>query len=155
MGESWYRIYPNRNLTHFVQKPLFGMQAPLSLLAGFGLLFGIPATYVAKNNAYKHLTLGQKLARVDYSGSLFLIATIVLFLLGLSGPRILATPLILSALTLPVFVLNERYAQDPVIPISVLKSRGTLLTCLATVGFMMARWVSKFHTLHVQLLTYA
>ncbi|KAF2680985.1 MFS general substrate transporter [Lentithecium fluviatile CBS 122367] len=128
-------------------KPLFGIQAPLSLLAGFGLLAGIPATYVAKNNAYKHLSLRQKLAQVDYSGSLLLIATIILFLFGLSGPRILATPLILSAIALPVFVLNEIHvARDPVIPISVLRSRGTLLTCFATVGFMMARWGILFYT---------
>jgi len=111
------------------------------------LLAGIPPSYVAKNNAYKHLTLRQKLARVDYSGSLLLIATIVLFLLSLSGPRILPTPLILSALALPVFVLNEMHvAKDPVIPIAVLRSRGTLLTCFATVGFMMARWGILFYT---------
>lgn len=73
--------------------------------------------------------------------------TIVLFLLGLSGPKILFTPLILSALALPVFVLNEAYvAKDPVIPIAVLRSRGTLLTCLATTGFMMARWGILFYT---------
>jgi hypothetical protein len=117
------------------------------MLAGFGLLAGIPADFVAKNNPYQHLTIRQKLARVDYSGALSLVATIVLFLFGLSGPRILATPLILSAFALAVFVLNEIHvAKDPVIPISVLRSRGTLLTCFATVGFMMARWGILFYT---------
>lgn len=129
------------------QKPLFGIQAPLSILAGFGLLFSIPANFNEKNNRYKHLTTRNKLARVDYSGAVLLIVTIVLFLLGLSGPRILAIPLILSALALPLFILNEIYiAKEPVIPISVLRSRGTLLTCLATVGFMMARWCVLFYT---------
>lgn len=53
----------------------------------------------------------------------------------------------LSGVALPVFVLNEIYvAKDPVIPVSVLKSRGTLLTCLGTVGFMMARWSVLFYT---------
>lgn len=71
----------------------------------------------------------------------------MLFLLGLSGPRVLPTPIILSALALPVFVLNEAYvAGDPVIPVSVLRSRGTLLTCLGTTGFMMARWSILFYT---------
>jgi sugar phosphate permease len=43
--------------------------------------------------------------------------------------------------------MNEVYiAQDPVIPVSVLRSRGTLLTCLATLGFMMARWCILFFT---------
>lgn len=116
-------------------------------MAGFGLLFGIPANYIASNVSYDGLSIRQKLARIDYSGSLFLVITIVLFLFGLSGPRILPTPLILSALSLPVFILNEIYvAKDPVIPVSVLKSRGTLLTCFATVGFMMARWCVLFYT---------
>lgn len=76
-----------------------------------------------------------------------MIITVFLFLLSLSGPRILWTPLILSGLALPAFILNEIYvAKDPAIPISVLKSRGTLLTCLATVGFMMARWAVLFYT---------
>lgn len=76
-----------------------------------------------------------------------MIATIVLFLFGLSGPEILPEPLILSAFALPLFVLNEIYvAKDPVIPVTVMKSRGTLLTCLATVGAMMARWAVLFYT---------
>ncbi|KAF1998663.1 MFS general substrate transporter [Amniculicola lignicola CBS 123094] len=128
-------------------KPLFGIQAPLSLLAGFGLLFGIPAKFVSGNGSYANISLRQKLARIDYAGSVLLTLTIILFLLGLSGPSILATPIILSALTLPLFVLNEVYiAKDPVIPVTVLGSRGTLLTCLATVGFMMARWCVLFYT---------
>lgn len=78
---------------------------------------------------------------------MLLIATIILFLYGLSGPRVLATPLVLSAFALPVFILNEIYvAKDPVIPITVLRSRGTLIICLATVGTMMARWVVLFYT---------
>ncbi|KAF1954481.1 MFS general substrate transporter [Byssothecium circinans] len=128
-------------------KPLFGIQAPLSLLAGFGLLAGIPANLAPMANDSEGTTLRKKLARVDYSGAILLIALIVLFLLGLSGPTILATPLILSALALPAFILNEMYiAKDPVIPITVLRSRGTLLSCLATVGFMMARWGVLFYT---------
>ncbi|CAI6339326.1 unnamed protein product [Periconia digitata] len=128
-------------------KPLFGIQAPLSLVAGFGLLLGIPADMAPKGNNFEHTSLRSKLKSIDYSGALLLIVTITLFLLGLSGPSILVTPLILSGLALPVFVLNEIYvAKDPVIPIAVLRSRGTLLSCLATVGFMMARWGVLFYT---------
>lgn len=129
------------------QKPLFGIQAPLSLIAGFGLLAGIPANMAPKGNNFEHTTLREKFGRIDYSGALLLILTITLFLLGLSGPTIWATPLILSGIALPVFILNELYvAKDPVIPIAVLRSRGTLLSCLATVGFMMARWGVLFYT---------
>ncbi|KAF3002577.1 hypothetical protein E8E13_008109 [Curvularia kusanoi] len=128
-------------------KPLFGVQFPLCLLAGLGLLLAIPADYTSKGNENVQYSFKQKLARIDYSGALLLIATIVLFLLGLSGPKILPEPLILSALALPLFVLNEVFiAKDPVIPVTVMKSRGTLFTCLATVGFMMARWAVLFYT---------
>ncbi|KAF1851337.1 MFS general substrate transporter [Cucurbitaria berberidis CBS 394.84] len=128
-------------------KPLFGIQAPLSLLCGIGLLLSIPSSHTSKNAKYIGLSIRDKLVRIDYSGALLLTTTIILFLLGLSGPKILPTPLILSALSLPVFILNEIYvAKDPVIPVSVLRSRSTLLTCLASVGFMMARWGILFYT---------
>ena len=107
----------------------------------------IPADFTSKSNAYAHHTFKQKLARIDYSGAFLLIGTIVLFLFGLSGPKILPEPLILSAFALPLFVLNEIFvAKDPVIPVTVMKSRGTLFTCLATVGSMMARWAILFYT---------
>lgn len=126
---------------------MFGVQSPICLLAGLGLLLAIPVNYTTKGNAYIQFTLKQKLARIDYSGALLLIGTIVLFLFGLSGPEVLPTPLILSAIALPLFVLNETYiAKDPVIPVTVMRSRGTLLTCLATVGSMMARWAVLFYT---------
>lgn len=84
---------------------------------------------------------------MDYAGALLLTTTIVAFLLGLSGPKILVVPLILSAFVLPVFILNEAYlAKDPIIPVVVLRSRGTLLSCTAATGFMMARWSILFYT---------
>lgn len=44
-------------------------------------------------------------------------------------------------------MLNEIYlARVPIIPVSVLKSRGALLTCLAQLGFMASRWVVLFYT---------
>lgn len=110
-------------------------------------MLSIPTNHNSKTTKYTDFSIQQKLACIDYSGALLLTTTIVLFLLGLSGPKVLTTPLILSALALPAFVLNEIYvAKDPIIPVSVLRSRGTLLTCFATVGFMMARWGILFYT---------
>lgn len=55
--------------------------------------------------------------------------------------------MILSAIVLITFILNEVYvAGDPIIPITLLKSRGLLLTCLGTVGYMMARWSVLFYS---------
>jgi predicted MFS family arabinose efflux permease len=128
-------------------KPLFAAQAPISFLAGIGLVLSIPASHTAKENEYTYLSNREKFARIDYSGALLLTTTIVLFLFGLSGPKVLATPLILSAIALPVFIMNEAYvARDPIIPVSVLRSRSTLLTCFGTLGFMMARWCILFYT---------
>lgn len=74
-------------------------------------------------------------------------SSLTLVLLSLSHPLMPITPLLIGAATLFVFVLLEKYvAREPIIPISVLKSRGILLSCAATVGFMMARWLVLFYT---------
>lgn len=66
----------------------------------------------------------------------------------MSSPKTIPIlPLILSLIVLVTFVLNEAYvAKDPIIPVSLLKSRGLLLTCLGTVGYMMARWSVLFYS---------
>lgn len=59
----------------------------------------------------------------------------------------MVVPIVISFTLMPTFILNEVYlAQDPIIPVVVLKSRGALLSCLATVGFMMCRWAVLFYT---------
>jgi hypothetical protein len=68
----------------------------------------------------------------------------VLFLYGLSG-KIRALPILLSLLSLTIFLTIESYARDPVIPISIIKSRGVLLSCFAQLGFMAARWTVLFY----------
>jgi hypothetical protein len=70
----------------------------------------------------------------------------VLFLYGLSG-TIQIAPLIASLGTLAVFVLFERFlTKNPIIPLTVLHSRGALLSCVAQLGFMAARWTVLFYT---------
>lgn len=52
----------------------------------------------------------------------------------------------LSLIILTTFILNEAYvAREPIIPVTLLKSRGLLFTCLGTVGYMMARWSVLFY----------
>ena len=132
---------------------LFWMQAPVSVLGGFALLLGIPRTFHAgtqspgSEDGSSKSTL-SRVAHLDYLGALTLTASITLFLFALSSPRGIPWPPILaSAIVLLIFVLNEIYvASDPVIPIPLLKSRGLFCTCLATVGYMMARWSVLFYT---------
>lgn len=71
-------------------------------------------------------------------------STIVLFLYGLSG-TIQMLPISLSLVTLVIFLAIEAFARDPIIPISVLKSRGVLLSCFSQLGFMAARWTVLFY----------
>lgn len=69
-------------------------------------------------------------------------------LFSLSSPKsIPILPIILGVVVLVTFILNEAYlAREPIIPVTLLKSRGLLLTCLGTVGYMMARWTVLFYT---------
>ena len=47
---------------------------------------------------------------------------------------------------LPLFILNELlFTSTPLIPLTLLRSRGVLLTCLAQVGFMSVRWSILFY----------
>ena len=65
----------------------------------------------------------------------------------MSAQQILPLPLLISLGTLALFILIEsNFASEPVIPVSVLRSRGTFFSCLATVGLMMARWTVLFYT---------
>ncbi|KAL2178100.1 major facilitator superfamily domain-containing protein [Thermothelomyces heterothallicus CBS 202.75] len=121
---------------------LFGAQAPLAALAGLGVSLSIP--HLTTDENAKDKTTLQKLAGLDYPGAAFLTITIVLFLYGLSG-TIRLLPIGLSLITLPAFLLVESRARDPAIPLSVLKSRGVLLSCFSQLGFMAARWTVLFY----------
>ncbi|TKA31785.1 hypothetical protein B0A50_01864 [Salinomyces thailandicus] len=129
-------------------RALFWAQAPIAIAGGLVLLFAIPHDFTAgAKDESGHSTL-KRVGRLDYFGALTLTAAIVLVLYALSSPKeIPILPIILSALVFLTFVLNEIYlAKDPIIPITLLKSRGLLLTCLSTVGYMMARWSVLFYT---------
>ncbi|KAI6089891.1 MFS general substrate transporter [Hypoxylon rubiginosum] len=125
-------------------RALFWIQVPPSLLAGLGIYFSIPSSFSSSHGS-KEGTLSSKLKRIDYPGAFFLSATVVLFLFGLSG-TIQIIPLLVSLATLIIFVLIEYYvATDPIIPIAVMQNRGALLSCLAQLGFMAARWTVLFY----------
>ena len=68
-------------------------------------------------------------------------------LTSLSSPLITLFPILLSLALLILFVLNESYfSSTPIIPVTLLRSRGVLLTCVAQLGLMMARWTVLFYT---------
>jgi hypothetical protein len=70
----------------------------------------------------------------------------VLFLFGLSGD-VKWVPIVLSLAALSVFAAIEVFvAADPIIPLSVLRSRSILLSCVTQLGFMSARWTLLFYS---------
>lgn len=122
---------------------MFWIQCPVSLVSGVCLFLSLPSR--PENSKSTSVSVWTKLRRIDYLGALFLILTIVLFLYGLSG-KIRLLPILLSPVCLIVFVLVEVYfASDPVIPLKVLKSRATLLSCVSQLGLMSARWTVLFY----------
>ncbi|KAF1984993.1 MFS general substrate transporter [Aulographum hederae CBS 113979] len=128
-------------------RALFWMQAPLGFVAALCLLINIPETLSSDKPKTNHTSMISKLAHVDYVGAALLTGSIVFLLVGLSAPKIVVLPVVISLILLPIFILNESYvAIDPIVPVTVLKSRGTLFTCLATVGLMMARWAVLFYS---------
>ncbi|KAL7944692.1 MFS general substrate transporter [Trichoderma barbatum] len=128
-------------------RPLFWFQSPLVIIAGIGLHLSLPDSMSSPSEETGKATpLRQKLASIDYLGASLLTLTIVLFLYSLAGD-IHPTPLILSIFSLLAFTFTEfRIATNPIIPLSVLSSRGVLLSCLAQLGLMTARWSILFYT---------
>lgn len=123
-------------------RSLFLLQAPVAVVAGIGVYYSIPifSPPPPTKKMEDRSTTWQKLKTIDYTGAVLLISSIVLFLYGLSG-TIRPLPMILSIIPLGLFVLNEyKIAPDPLIPVSILQSRGVLLSCLSQLGLMSARW---------------
>ncbi|KAJ9137432.1 MFS general substrate transporter [Coniochaeta hoffmannii] len=125
-------------------RALFLAQAVIGFVSGFGVWFSIPHFAVTGSSKNKSTVL-EKLAKIDYLGAITLTLSLVLFLYGLSG-KIQLLPIFLSVITLAAFIATEYlHASDPIIPISVLQSRGVLLSCLAQLGLMAARWTVLFY----------
>lgn len=125
-------------------RELFLVQAPFALVAGVGVYLSIPAFAEASRDK-KEKSTAHKLWAIDYGGVLSLVSSIVLFLYGLAG-TIQPLPMIASVFLLAFFVFHEcRIASDPLIPVSILRSRGVLLSCLAQLGLMAARWTVLFY----------
>ncbi|KAK8208398.1 major facilitator superfamily domain-containing protein [Phyllosticta capitalensis] len=130
----------------FGWRAVFWPQTPLLILAGISIFLSIPSHLGSSKDDTR--SLRTKIMQIDYLGALSLTLTIVVLLLGLSGSSIQAIPILVSLLILlPLFTFVElRVAYDPIIPVSLLSSRGLLLSCLACVTFMAARWSVLFYT---------
>ncbi|KAI1611446.1 major facilitator superfamily domain-containing protein [Exophiala viscosa] len=104
------------------------------------------------------------LRRIDFLGSSLLVASLVLFLLGLntggnqlpwSHPLII-TPLVLSLVILAVFMYlesHERWIPEPVLPVALIaKTRTVLFSCLANWFSTMSAFLALYYVpLYLQI----
>ena len=131
-------------------RAVFWLQIPFTLCAALLAFFSIPPpreAVVSTATGYERQSLAKKLSQIDYFGVITIIGAVVLLLYSLSSPQVQITPIILSLASLILFVLVEtHWAKQPIVPVSVLKSRGNILTGVATVGVMTARWGVLFYT---------
>ncbi|KAH0840640.1 putative MFS multidrug transporter [Fonsecaea pedrosoi] len=129
-------------------RAVFWLQIPFALSAVTVAFFAIPKPKPGAGAAASSSeTLAKKLSQIDYLGVLTIIAAVVLLLYSLSSPQVQITPIILSLASFVLFLLVEAtWASQPIVPVSVLKSRGNILTGIATVGVMTARWGVLFYT---------
>ena len=74
-------------------------------------------------------------------------SSIVLLLVALSSSEVPVLLVLISIVIMSVFVVVGLYiASEPIIPITLLNNRGVLLTCLATLGEQISRWMVIFYT---------
>lgn len=137
---------------------IFALQVPLAIMMGLGIFLAIPPTTFSEkeDNASKRAKpLSTGLSQIDFVGALLLVSTVVLFLYGLSTPTVTYSTILASAITFLAFLIVESShpnlpsafsPAEPILPLSILKSRPVLLTCLATLGVMTARWSLLFYT---------
>ncbi|KAL4879299.1 major facilitator superfamily domain-containing protein [Aspergillus karnatakaensis] len=126
---------------------IFWVQAPTSLVLGPILFFAIPAHPHYEQDESKANSLLQKLKKVDYAGAFTLASSIFLLLFSLASPKIPFTPIGLSVLFFAAFwIIESRFTNEPIVPVEVLKMRSVLLTCLAALAAMTARWAVLFYS---------
>ncbi|KAJ9653319.1 hypothetical protein H2198_007508 [Neophaeococcomyces mojaviensis] len=124
-------------------RTVFWMQIPVSTAAATIAFFAIPKREHIDSDDD---TMGQKLARIDYFGVATLIITLVLVLYTLSAPKLDPRPLALSTAMLILFVFVEtKWAIEPIVPPSIMRSRANIFSGVAIVGVMTARWGILFY----------
>lgn len=125
---------------------LMWVQVPIALVCGTAVCLSIPNSKRVTSSEDEQ-SLSRKIWNIDYSGALLLVLCLVSLSYGLSHPKVQVWPIIAGVVLLVIFVLNELYrATAPIIPISVLRSRGALLSCFGQMGFMTVRWSVLFYT---------
>ncbi|KAL8756260.1 MAG: hypothetical protein Q9199_003050 [Rusavskia elegans] len=130
----------------------FLAQVPLTAACLF--VFCFQFQNIAAVSPRKLNTSQSSISRVDFLGSILLVSTLVLFLLGITtGGNIVPWSNPLACVPLPVslaffgaFLYVEGYiAREPILPLHFLRDRTILCACLTNWLFHMALFVFMFY----------
>ncbi|KAL4915824.1 major facilitator superfamily domain-containing protein [Aspergillus aurantiobrunneus] len=147
IGVSLGAVLAGLIVPNFGWRFIFWVQAPTSLVIGPLLFFAIPSHSHYDHRDTKAVSLLQKLKNVDYAGALTLAISIFLLLFSLASPTIPITPVVLSFVFFAAFwIIESNFTSEPIVPTEVLKMRSVLLTCLAALAAMTARWAVLFYS---------
>lgn len=146
------------------QRSLYYVQSPICFILTPVLYLAIPPTGQDKES--KPESFRKRLTRIDYWGILTMVrysmrldglmsmlihaqtAANVLLLYSLSRPNISYTYIAISLVLFVIFLAVEStpaIAPEPIVPISIVRSRGVLLSGISSTGIMMARWAILFY----------
>lgn len=134
-------------------KPAFWLQVPLTIIS----MIMIWINYDCEDETHVRAvaTKGKSaISRVDFLGSLSLILSLVALLLGLTsggnivpwGHPVVLVSLLLAAVFAGVFiVIEEKWAQEPILPLRLLNDRTVLCSCLTSWLFNMTVYTTLFY----------
>ena len=134
-------------------KPAFWLQVPLTIIS----MIMIWINYDCEDETHVRavMTKGKSaISRIDFLGSLSLIVSLVALLLGLtSGGNIVpwTHPVVLVSLPLAAvftgifIVIEERVAQEPILPLRLLNDRTVLCSCLTNWFFSLTVYTTLFY----------
>ncbi|KAJ5745784.1 Major facilitator superfamily domain general substrate transporter [Penicillium odoratum] len=130
--------------------------APLSFIAGLGVATFVPSQGEGKQK------LGEMLGRIDFLGAVTLVSSLVLLLPGLNydgsqerSPMIvMAIPA--GAALMVAFLIEYRWAKEPIIPLSLFGRRTVVAACLTAWFMSMAFYALTFYVpLYLQMPGYS
>lgn len=131
--------------TLFGWRMVFWAQIPVAVIAVAVVYMTIPREQQQKEIVEDRVL--AKLARVDFFGAFILLMALVLMLYSLSAPKVDLRAVALSIGGFVLFVFVEaKWAAEPIVPPTIMRSRANMLSGIATVGVMTARWGVLFYT---------
>lgn len=130
-------------------------QCPLILIGLILILWKIPSKTTKSDELEEEISLSQKLKRVDVLGAITLASTISAFLLALDfaskeAPwyQVLVTASLALMFGIAFYLIESRWAKEPVLPIPLIIKRAALTSYLIG-GFQIAAQFGLFYAVPI------